>query len=197
MLQNICRRLDCTRKRRRFFDEAATGTEFTDPNENISLDVYLPIIDRLNQEMSAIFNERNSAVYRELWCLNPNNDGRIITRDSTFSLACLAALATVDELRLKEELIQFATIYQFSQPEQNESHQLEEEVETNDENCEAAMQHTEQKDVNPSFCKGNCSHCLGCVLALLVSYRYHCSSFNILYRCLRIALTLDLYCCFM
>ena len=84
MLQNICRHLDWTRKRRRFFDEAATGTEFTDPNEKFKLDVFLPITDRMSQEMSARFNERNSAVYRELWCINTSNDGRIITRDSTF-----------------------------------------------------------------------------------------------------------------
>ena len=50
---------EISRKRRRFFDEAATATTCTDVNEKFRIEVYLPMIDRLNQEMSVRFNERN------------------------------------------------------------------------------------------------------------------------------------------
>ena len=45
-------------------------------------------------------------------------------------------------------------------------------------------------DMGLQCCKGNCSQCLKCVYKIFMQYRFHCSSYNKLYRCIRMALTL-------
>jgi len=71
------------------------------------LGVFLPIIDRLTDEITTRFNERNSELYAEISYLNPSNFHNLTDTDS-FSMRCLASLADVDELVLKQELVHFA-----------------------------------------------------------------------------------------
>lgn len=93
------------RKKRRMFDEMATDETQKDPIENFRLNTYLMINDRLCQEVSSRFNEKNSALYKELWVLSPKNYVWLCDADVTsFSLKHLAMLSDVDELKLKEEL---------------------------------------------------------------------------------------------
>ena len=63
-------------------------------------------------------------------------------------------------------------------------------VEESDDQNESDELKKDQNVVNQPFCKGNCSTCMGCILVLLINYRYHCRSYNNLYKCLRVALTL-------
>jgi len=70
------------------------------PKEQYRLDVFLPIIDRLTDEITTRFNERNSELYAEISYLNPSNFHNLTDTD-LFSMRCLASLADVDELVLK------------------------------------------------------------------------------------------------
>jgi hypothetical protein len=63
-------------------------------------------------------------------------------------------------------------------PLAGEEHELE--VEQDDEQL---------SNTNPPACSGNCMSCLGCIMKMLVDYRYHCRTYN-LYQCLKTALTL-------
>ena len=179
-----------TRKRRRFFDENAVYDPVTsDPKEKFRLDVFLPVVDRLAAEISTRFNERNSELYSEIAWLNPGNY-KTIRDTSSFSMRCLAELAEVDELELKQELIHFAQYYSnFLHPAKSCSNSSDDRDSDQEREQESNNQQSPSPD-NIPFCKGNCSNCLGCILNLLYGYRFYCRSYNKLYKCLRIALTL-------
>lgn len=80
-------------------------------------------------EISTRFNERNSELYSEFAWLNPSNYKKI-SDTSSFSMRCLAELAAVDELELKQELTHFAQYYSFhAEPCSNSSEDSESEQE--------------------------------------------------------------------
>ena len=91
-------------------------------------------------------------------------------------------MSDVDEIELKDELTHFARVHKESSPSDDNRQK--------DDSTESDEEEEEQRSVNPVFCKGDCSSCLGCTLQKLITYRYHCSSYNTLYQCLRTALTL-------
>ena len=170
-----------SRKKRRFFDEQGIDAPVTDPFENFRINVYLPVIDCLTQEISSRFNEVNSALYKEIWYLNPSSYDHVVDATS-FSISTLAELSDVDEIELKDELTHFARVHKESSPSDDNRQK--------DDSTESDEEEEEQRSVNPVFCKGDCSSCLGCTLQKLITYRNHCSSYNTLYQCLRTALTL-------
>ena len=138
----------------------------------------------MNQEISSRFNEKNSALYKEIWHLNPSNYDHVVD-SSTFSISTLAEISGVDESELKDELAHFARLHRDSSS-QLDDNQPDDSIASDDEKEEAE----EQQPEFGVFCKGDCSSCLGCILQKLITYRYHCSSYNNLYQCLRTALTL-------
>ena len=102
-----------SRKKRRYFEEQAIDEPNKDPVENYRANVYLPVIDRLNQEISSRFNEKNSALYKEIQHLNPSNYDRVV-ESSTFTISRLAEISGVDERKLKDELVHFARLNRYS-----------------------------------------------------------------------------------
>jgi hypothetical protein len=170
------------RRKRRMFDEQANDEVITDPAENYRVNAYLPVIDRLTQEISSRFNERNSELYQELHLLNPTNYRKVSQgRMSGLSLSVLAKLSDIEEVTLKEELVHFMDVHQHIMesplPLAGEEHELEQDDE-------------QLSNTNPPACSGNCMSCLGCIMKMLVDYRYHCRTYNSLYHCLKTALTL-------
>jgi len=95
-------------------------------------------------------------------------------------LRCLASMADVDELVLKQELIHFAKCHKH----------LGKSSVTGTENRESEEDEAFDPDEGLRVCKGNCSNCMGSILTLLTGYRYQCRSYNKLYKCLRTAFTL-------
>ena len=173
-----------SRKKRRYFEEQAIDEPIKDPVENYRANVYLPVIDRLNQEISSRFNEKNSALCKEIWHLNPSNYDHVV-ESSTFTISRLAEISGVDERELKDELVHFARLNRYSSS-QSDNNQPDGSIAPDDEE----EKDEEQQSEFGVFCKGDCSSCLGCILQKLITYRYHCSSYNNLYICLRTALTL-------
>jgi len=92
-------------------------------------------------------------------------------------MRCLASLADVDELVLKQELVHFAKCHK---------HFGKSSV-SGTENRDSEEDEAFDPDEGVRVCKGNCSNCMGCVLTLLTGYRYQCRRYN---KCRRTALTL-------
>jgi hypothetical protein len=158
------------RKKRRMFDEMAADETPKDPLENFRLNTYLPVIDRLCQEVSARFNEKNSSLYKELWLLSPKNYVWLCDADVTsFSFKHLAKLSDVDELQLKEELKHFASTHK--DIVKSLSPLLDDvEVEQTQLDSDDDEDQDDNKYINPK-CNGMCTTCLGCILKMLVDYR--------------------------
>ena len=97
-------------------------------------------------------------------------------------MSCLASLADVEKLELKEELIHFAKCHK---------HLAKSSVGlTGTENCDSEEDEAFDPDEDLRVCKGNCSNCMGCILTLRSGYRFQCRSYNNLYKCFRTALSL-------
>jgi len=182
------------RKKRRMFDEMAADETPIDPLQNFRLNTYLVVIDRLCQEVSSRFNEKNSSLYKELSLLSPKNYVWLCGADVTsFSLENLAKLSDVDELDLKEEVKHFAKthkdIVKRLTPSLDAGERSEQQQFGSDDDDEDIDDNECSNPINPK-CNGKCTHCLGCILKMIVDYRFHCKSYNKLYQCLRTVLTL-------
>lgn len=179
-----------TRKKRRMFDELAADEVIADPVDSYRVKAYLPIVDRLCTEISSRFNERSSVLYQELWLLNPQNYAKIAKlaeADVTkFSLKRLAEMSGVDEEELKEELLHFIGVHQ-QLFQTTPIPIVDQDI---DEAAEDEVDLLEYQYVNPPMCNGKCTSCLGCVLKMLVEYRYHCKTYHNMYTCIRTLLTL-------
>jgi len=85
-------------------------------------------------------------------------------------MRCLASLADVEELELKQELIHFAKCHK---------HLAKSSVGlTGTENCDSEEDEAFDPDEDLRVCKGNCSNCMGCILTLLSGYRFQCRRYN-------------------
>ena len=165
----------------------ATDEPQTDPLHNFRVNTYLTVIDRLCQEVTSRFNEKNSSLYKELWLLNPKNYVWLCDADvGSFSLKHLAKLSDVNELQLKEELKHFAGTHKDIVKNRSPLPQDEELIQFS---SDASENSDDMQYINPK-CNGKCTSCLGCILKVLVEYRFHCKSYNKIYQCLRTALTL-------
>jgi len=80
-------------------------------------------------------------------------------------------LTFFDELVLKQELVHFA---------KSNKHLGKSSV-TGTENRDSEEDEAFDPDKGMRVCKGNCSNCMGCMLTLLIGYRYQCRSYNKLY----------------
>lgn len=165
------------REKKRFFGEAADERTVTDPQEHYKLNTFLPVVERLSAEISTRFNERNTELYSELAWLNPSSYAKL-NDTCVFSMCHLAKMANVEEEDLKQELLHFARCHKHlgetilpSGKDSNESDD-------------------EKLDDLGLRCKGDCCQCLICVYKLLMQYRFHWGSYNGLYRCIRMVLTL-------
>ena len=82
-------------------------------------------------------------------------------------MCCLASLADVEELELKQELIHFAKCHKLK-------HLAKTSVGlTGTENCDREEDEAFDPDEDDlHVCKGNCSNCMACILTLLSGYPF-------------------------
>ena len=182
VLEEALPTMTISRKKKRFFREAADErmTTESDPQEHYRINTFLPVVDRLSAEISTRFSEKNTELYSELAWLNPSSYASL-NETSVFSMCHLAQMANVEEKDLKQELLHFARCHK---------HLGENILPTEKEGNESDDETHNMSDMGLQCCKGNCSQCLICVYKLLMQYRFHCRSYNKLYRCIRMALTL-------